>query len=177
MSLEGNKVLAAVLVAGTVFVGANVVNNAFIFTKHESGNEGAKHYPVPEIAQNNNGNTVPKIPEPIADISQQIINADLEAGVKIFSRQCSTCHKNNSEGAAHTTGPNLWQINGRDIASAQDFSYSKALEAKTGVWNNEQLNEFLYNPKRYAKGTKMSYRGLKDDQERANVIAYLNSFE
>lgn len=99
--------------------------------------------------------------------------ADATAGAKVFG-QCKACHK--IKDGANSTGPHLYSIVGRQIAGVAGFKYSKALtEKNTMDWTPEHLNAFLHNPKEWAKGTKMSYRGLRKVQDRANIIAYLKT--
>ncbi len=97
--------------------------------------------------------------------------ADASAGAKTF-RQCSACHK--LEDGANATGPHLYGIVGRDIGAVADYgSYSGALTEVAQVWTPENLNGFLENPKEWAPGTSMGYKGLKKIEDRANLIAYL----
>ena len=98
--------------------------------------------------------------------------ADAEAGAKQF-KSCKGCHSIN-EGGPSGTGPNLWGVVGRDIASAEGFGYSDALTEKEGNWDWDALNAFLTKPSAYAKNTKMKYNGLKKDADRANLMAWLN---
>ena len=72
-------------------------------------------------------------------------------------------------------GPNLWDVVGRAKASVNGYGYSSALQEKGGEWSYAHLDAFLLNPKLYAKGTKMSFSGLKKASDRAAVIAYLRS--
>ncbi|WP_415921949.1 c-type cytochrome [Tateyamaria sp. SN6-1] len=99
--------------------------------------------------------------------------ADAGAGARIF-RQCSACHK--LEDGANGTGPHLYNVVGRDVGSVADYgAYSGALSEVAEVWTVDVLNEFLENPSGYAPGTSMAYRGVKDIEDRANLIAYLES--
>ena len=98
--------------------------------------------------------------------------ADAGAGERLW-RQCSACHK--LEDGANGTGPHLYGVVGRDVASVSDYSYSGALVEVAEVWTPENLDGFLENPSNYAPGTKMSYRGMGDIEDRANLIAYLDS--
>jgi cytochrome c len=99
--------------------------------------------------------------------------ADASAGERQW-RQCSACHK--LEAGANGTGPYLHGVVGREKHTAQGFDYSDGLLATTGAWTPENISEFLLNPRAYAPGTKMAYRGLPDVQDRANLIAYLATF-
>lgn len=98
--------------------------------------------------------------------------ADPASGEKVFNK-CKACHK--LEDGAKGTGPHLYGIVGRDIASVADFGYSGTLDGLPGNWTPEELSGFLANPKGYAPGTKMGFAGLKKIEDRADVIAYLAS--
>lgn len=100
-----------------------------------------------------------------------LASADAEAGAKV-SRKCAACHSFD-EGGPNKVGPNLWDIVGQDIAKHEDFKYSDALAEREGNWTYENLSAFLSNPRDYAPGTKMSFAGIKDDEDLANLIAFL----
>lgn len=102
---------------------------------------------------------------------------DPEKGEKVF-RKCKACHEVGPD-AKSKTGPVLNGIVGRDAATYEEFSYSDAmLAAGEGglVWTPEALAEFLEKPKDFVDGTKMTFAGLRKDDERADVIAYLATF-
>ncbi|HHI70559.1 MAG TPA: cytochrome c family protein [Rhodobacteraceae bacterium] len=96
--------------------------------------------------------------------------ADPAKGEKTFGK-CKACHK--LEQGANATGPYLYGVVGRDVASVADFGYSDTLKGLGGQWTPDRLNEFLTKPKDYAPGTKMGFSGLKKITDRANLIAYL----
>lgn len=102
-------------------------------------------------------------------------NAAMAAdGKKVFNK-CKACHTT-TNGGKNGIGPNLWNIVNRAPASVAGFSYSSALKGLTAKpWNYANLNEFLAKPKEYAKGTKMTFAGLKKDSDRAHLIAYLRN--
>ena len=100
--------------------------------------------------------------------------ADADAGARLW-RQCSACHVLEPE--VHRTGPSLHGVVGKATGAADGYAYSSALAAIEGVWTPEELSKFLENPKAYAAGTKMSYRGMSDIEDRANLIAYIATFE
>ena len=91
-------------------------------------------------------------------------------------RKCSACHK--LEDGANGTGPHLYGVVGRDIATVADYgSYSSTLSDMGGAWTAENLNGFLENPKQWAKGTSMGFNGLAKVEDRADLIAYLDSLD
>jgi cytochrome c len=110
------------------------------------------------------GEAAPTLPELLAA-------ADLGKGEKVF-KKCGACHK--VEAGANGVGPNLWNVVGRDIGSADGFAYSGDLSGMDGDWTWDKLDAFITNPKGFAPGTKMGFAGLKKPEDRANVLAYLN---
>ena len=100
-------------------------------------------------------------------------NASIERGEKI-AKKCSACHSLN-KGGPHKVGPNLYGIIGSNIASKPGYSYSDALSSKGIKWSYEEIFSFLNSPKRYAKGTKMSFAGLRKPEDVADIVAFLHS--
>ncbi len=102
---------------------------------------------------------------------------DATAGEAVY-RECKRCHEIGPD-AKHRIGPHLNGIFGRQAASHDAFRYSKAL-VKMGEggleWHADTLDTFLENPRAVAKGTRMSFKGLKDSEDRLNLIAYLRRF-
>ena len=90
-------------------------------------------------------------------------------------RACSACHA--LEDGVNGVGPHLYGVVGRDVASVGGYSYSGALIAVNDVWTAEELNAFLESPKGYAPGTAMGYNGMRRIEDRANLIAYLDSLD
>jgi len=166
--LELNKICAAVLLAGIIAMVAGFVAEGLYQPETELETRGYS-IDVPEVAVAG-GVAVEAAP---VDILQFLGAADLEAGKK-FSKKCTACHSFD-KGGANKVGPALWATVGRDIASSDGYAYSDALLAKEGKWGFQQLSEFLTKPKKWAKGTKMVYAGIKKPEHRANLIAYLNS--
>jgi cytochrome c len=99
--------------------------------------------------------------------------ADPAAGESIW-RQCSSCHR--LEDGANGTGPHLYAIVGREQASVDGYAYSSAFAELAAAWTPEELNGFLENPSEWVPGTKMTYRGLADVEDRAAIIAYMEGF-
>ncbi len=105
------------------------------------------------------------------DFATLLASADAAKGEKVFGK-CKACHKVDG---TNGTGPHLDGVVGRDIASIGDFSYSEALTTLDGQWTPEHLDGFVENPKGYAPGTKMTFAGLPKAEDRANLVAYLES--
>ena len=113
----------------------------------------------------------PAGPEPIAAL---LAAADPDAG-KAKTTQCAACHTFD-KGGPNRIGPNLYGIVGDQIAHDRGgFSFSQALSSKGGTWTIDNLNAWLWKPQSFAQGTKMTFIGLPKAQDRANVIAYLNT--
>lgn len=110
-------------------------------------------------------------------IAPLLASADVEGGQKSF-RKCVACHTV-EDGGANKVGPNLWNIVNKPAATVDGFGYSSAMtdyaDGGQTVWDYEALNRFLEAPKRYIKGTAMGFAGLRKEDERADVIAYLRS--
>jgi cytochrome c len=100
--------------------------------------------------------------------------ADASAGEAVW-RNCRSCHA--LEQGENGTGPYLYGVVGRAVDTAEGFSYSGALEEVVDVWTPENLYHFLEDPRGYAPGTAMGYAGLKDPQQRVDLIAYLDSLD
>jgi cytochrome c len=104
-------------------------------------------------------------------------SGDTDAGAKLY-QQCKGCHMV-GEGAKNRVGPHLNALFGRAAAGLEGFRYSKSLEraGASGIeWHADTLDAFLENPRTIASGTRMSFRGIKDPQKRADLIAYLRTF-
>ena len=97
---------------------------------------------------------------------------DAAAGEKVF-KKCKACHYVDRE--KNKSGPHLVNIVGRSAGAVEGFKYSKAMAESGLVWDAATLAGFLAKPKKYLKGTKMSFAGLKKESDIANVIAYLKS--
>ena len=100
--------------------------------------------------------------------------ADASRGERLW-RQCSACHA--LEAGKNGVGPYLLGIVDRPKHAADGYGYSDALLASEGAWTPENLNAFIEAPADYAPGTKMAYRGMRDIEDRANLIAYLAAFQ
>lgn len=99
--------------------------------------------------------------------------ADLANGKKQFAR-CRSCHTL-GEGQAEMTGPNLYGLFGRKAGTHGGYNYSDALKAAGFNWDYEQLDQWIENPRADIPGAKMSFAGLKDEQDRRDLIAWLKT--
>lgn len=97
---------------------------------------------------------------------------DIEAGRRAFGR-CRSCHA--VEAGVNRVGPSLSDVVGRPAGAAAGYSYSKAMQDSGVIWTEEALEAYLENPRKHVPGTKMSFAGVSDPQERRDVIAYLKS--
>ncbi len=98
--------------------------------------------------------------------------ADIDAGGRLWS-ECRACHA--MEPDRHGVGPSLHGVVGRDIGAIDGFRYSGALDQAGEVWTPEILSAFLENPNDVTPGTSMSYRGMPDVRNRANLIAWIEA--
>ena len=97
---------------------------------------------------------------------------DAAAGEKVF-KKCKTCHS--FDPGKRKLGPHLKGVVGRKAGSVEGFKYSKAMAGSDITWDEASLDAFLKKPKKFLKGTKMSFGGLKKDEQRADLIAYLKT--
>ncbi|MEE9273079.1 MAG: cytochrome c family protein [Robiginitomaculum sp.] len=96
-----------------------------------------------------------------------------ELGKKVF-KKCAACHTT-KQGAKHRVGPNLHGVFGRKAGSTDGFVYSSAMKDSGITWNEEILNQYLIKPKALVHGTTMAFFGLKKEEDRKNIIAYLKT--
>jgi cytochrome c len=100
---------------------------------------------------------------------------DPAKGATTFS-VCKACHRIGPD-ARNTVGPELNGVVGRKAASNPDYSYSSALKASGITWDEATLTQWLHSPRALVQGTKMTFAGLRKDEDIANVIAYLRTFD
>ncbi|BAV64865.1 c-type cytochrome [Sphingobium cloacae] len=103
-----------------------------------------------------------------------LAQADVAAGEKVFAK-CAACHTVN-QGGANGIGPNLYATVGDEIGHGKaGFAFSDALKSKGGTWTFEAMDHWLKSPREFAPGTKMTFAGLGNPVDRANLIAWLNT--
>lgn len=155
-------VFAAALV-GVVFYGGRLITTGTI---ESSGND----YPILIQTAQAEEATADDSTAPAEDI---VIVGNAEKGAKVAGK-CKACH-DFSQGGKNKIGPVLWGIFESGIGHTDGFAYSAAFAEKKGqiVWNEENLDLFLADPKKFIKGTKMAFPGLRKEQDRADIIAWL----
>ncbi|MEL6258650.1 MAG: c-type cytochrome [Pseudomonadota bacterium] len=175
------KIFAALLATAIVIMGLSSVSGSlFGVPAHHGHHDDEKSLnekfaeqfayvlPVAEGGSSDSGTDEPE--EPSIDVL--LAAADASAGSTVFRQQCAQCHSVD-EGGANGTGPNLYAIVGGAKAAKDGFRYSGALTGLGGEWDYESLDAWLAAPAKFARGTSMSYAGLRYGDDRANVIAYL----
>lgn len=160
-----NTIAGWVLFGCASALGLSIVSG-MVYKSHAPEKAG---YPV-ESADGAEGEGGGASVEPIAN---RLAAADVAKGQASFAK-CAACHSI-TQGGANGVGPNLWASMGKPHGHVAGFAYSDALKAVPGNWDFAAMDAWLASPRKYAAGTKMTFAGLSDPQERANVIAYLNA--
>lgn len=107
-------------------------------------------------------------------LDERLAGADPQNGAAVF-KKCRACHTL-EEGGPHRVGPNLWGVVGGPVASADGYTrYSQSLKDLGGTWELDRLDAYLENPKALAPRGIMAFAGLKNPDDRADLIAYLNA--
>jgi cytochrome c len=168
---EFNKLLAAILLAMLI-----AMVTGFIAHRLVSPAKLEKNVYVVEGVAAPTDSGAPAAPAGPPAIEPFMAKANVEAGQK-YARVCQTCH-NFDKGGPAMIGPNLYGVVGGPHAHMAGFDYSDAMKAMHDkIWTVDELNEFLYNPRAHVPGTKMTFVGIKNDQDRANVIAWLKTLQ
>jgi cytochrome c len=167
-SFEINKILGALLGTCLVLVAMHIASGA-IFASEPPAKPG---YVIEVKAEQPAGDAAAAAPaeNPIATL---LATASAQHGAQV-AKECEACH-NFQEGAGAKIGPDLYGVVGRPVASVGNFSYSAALKSKGGNWDFDALNKWLTKPSAYAPGTAMTFAGISNEKQRADVIAYLDS--
>lgn len=163
MNDRSNTIAGWVLGAGIVALGAGILTSEFFHAERPE----KMGYPIEGVAEEGAGAAAEQ------PIEALLASADPAAGEKVFAK-CAACHTIN-KGGANGVGPNLWGTMGKPHGHVPGFAYSAALKAKGGNWDWAGMSEWLKSPRKYAEGTKMTFAGLSNAKDRADVIAYLNS--
>lgn len=164
MQDNNNTIAGWVLFAGIVALGGSLAAGTY-FKGERPEKMG---YPIAGVVEEGEGGAEAEQP-----IEVYLAGADVAKGAEVF-KKCQACHTVD-KGGANGLGPNLWSAYGKPHGHVPGFAYSDALKAVPGVWDWKSMNEWLTSPKAYAPGTKMTFAGLSNPQDRANVMAFLNS--
>jgi cytochrome c len=167
-SFEFNKIAGALLATCLALLALNITAEA-IFAPRHMEKPGFEIAVKPEA----HGGAAETKAAPEEPFGKLLASATVEHGQSAV-KVCAACHTF-QKGGPNGTGPNLYGIVGRPRASAPGFAYSDGMKAKAGEWTTDDLNKFLANPKEFVPGTKMGFGGLPKANQRADVIAYLNS--
>jgi len=163
MDDRSNTIAGWVLAGGIVALGLSIVSGMY-FHAEAPEKEGFA------VAAEAGGEAGGAAAVPIATL---LATADIAKGEAAF-KKCAACHTI-AQGGPNGIGPNLWASMGKPHGHVAGFSYSDALKSVPGNWDFEGMDKWLANPKKYAPGTKMTFAGLGNPEERANLIAYLNA--
>jgi cytochrome c len=159
-----NTIAGWVLGAGIVALGASLATGE-VFKAHRPHEMG---YPIEGVEVEGEGEGAAEAP-----IATFLATADPAKGADVF-KKCAACHTD-TNGGPNGLGPNLWGTMGKPVAHVAGFAYSDALKSHGGTWDWETMNAWLLSPKKFAPGTKMTFAGLSKPEDRANLMAYLNT--
>lgn len=159
-----NTIFGWVLAGGIAALGLSIASGK-VFHSERPEEMG---YPIEGVeAEGEGGDSGP----PLATL---LASADLAKGEAVF-KKCVACHTINS-GGANGIGPNLYGVMGEAIGTGHGgFAFSDALKSVGGTWDFQTMSDWLASPRKFAPGTKMTFAGLSSAEDRANLIAWLNT--
>lgn len=164
-----NKIAGAVLGTGLLVIGLGNLGSAIYQPKAPS--EEKPGFRI-EVAQGETAGGGAGGETAAASLGTLLAAADATKGAN-EAKACAACH-DFTKGGPNKTGPNLFDVVERPIASHEGFTYSPGAQEKASEkWTFENLNTFITNPKGFIKGTKMGFGGIKNDKKRADLLAYL----
>lgn len=109
-----------------------------------------------------------------SDFATMVANADINKGKTLFL-QCRACHSLTAASEPGKIGPTLYGVIGRAAGSVPDYQYSDVVKNSGITWTAETISQWLEKPSEFLPGNKMVFIGVKDAQDRANLIAYLQA--
>ena len=159
-----NTIAGWVLFAGIIALGSSIVaGEAFHSERPEK-----MGYPIEGVAEEGAGAAEAEKP-----IEFYLASADAAKGEQVF-KKCAACHTI-TPGGPNGLGPNLHGVMGKPHGAHPGFAYSAALKGVPGSWDWKAMDAWLTSPRKYAPGTKMTFAGLGNPQERADLLLYLNA--
>ncbi len=165
MDDRSNTIAGWVLAGGIAALGFSIFSGMAFHS--ETPEEGKQGYAIQGVEAGEGGAAATPLPVLLAA-------ADATKGEAVF-KKCMACHTIAS-GGANGIGPNLYSTMGEGIGQGKaGYAFSSVLTGKGGNWEFANMDEWLANPKKFAPGTKMTFAGLGNPEERANVIVYLNA--
>jgi cytochrome c len=164
MNDRNNTIAGWVLFAGVVALGASIMTGEIF----HAGRPEVMGYPIEGVEAEGEG--AAEAEKPIAFYLQ---TADAAKGEQVF-KKCAACH-NADPGGANALGPALFGTMGKQLAHHPGFAYSDALKGVGGTWDWDNMSAWLANPKKFAPGTKMTFAGLSNPQDRADIMLFLNT--
>lgn len=170
-AFEFNKIAGAVLSAALLIFGGKTLLE--IADSGHGHQKAGYTLPMPKGGATPGGAAEAPAKFDPAAVLAALPKASAEAGKDNF-KQCTACHTID-KGGANRVGPNLYGIVGRDVGKHAGFSYSPALVAKGGKWTWQLLADYLHDPKTSIPGNKMSFKGITDTPELADMLAYLRT--
>lgn len=164
MDNRNNTIAGWVLASMGAALGFAIVGN-MIFHGERPEKMG---YAIEGVQEDGAGGEAAAVP-----IAALLPTADPAKGAEVF-KKCAACHSVN-QGGANGIGPNLYGTVGEGVGQGKGgYAFSDALKGVGGNWDFDKLNAWLTSPRKFASGTKMTFAGLGDAKDRANVILYLN---
>ena len=159
-----NTIAGWVLFAGIIALGGSIVSGELFHSERPE----KMGYPIEGVVLE--GEAGAEAEKPIA---AYLATADAAKGEQVF-KKCAACH-NADPGGANALGPALHGTLGGAIAAKPGFAYSDALKGVGGNWGWDNMSAWLANPKKFVAQNKMTFAGLSNPQDRADVMAFLNS--
>lgn len=175
MSAEINKILCAILSAILVlllssFIGDLLYHPSAYLKKpsYQVASEKTEEKQIEKMEEKEEERTITQ-----EQIKSLMLVASLESGEKFVTKNCSACHSFTLP-IKNKIGPSLANVINRKIGSMEGYSYSKSFKNMDKDWSYENLYLFLEKPKKWAPGTKMSYRGISKREDLINSLKYLS---
>jgi len=163
MDDRGNTIAGWALAGGILALGLSIASGMYFHSEHPE----KPGYPV-EGVEEAGGAAAAEVP-----IATLLATADPAHGAEVF-KKCASCHTV-AQGGPNGIGPNLWGTMGEEIGKGKGgFAFSAALSGHGGKWDFESMNAWLTKPSKFAPGTLMTFPGLPNPQDRADLIVYLN---